>query len=249
MPFLSTEGLSLVDIAMLVVIVLGLPMEALLNLKKGREELASNAPGVRVKHYTQTILLLWAISLPVIVLWAVSGRDWAEIGFQIPTGPYAMYGLGLAGLITMFFLYQHAVVSKSREAREKYRDGILGNARIANFMPHTDDERQLFNLMGVTAGITEEIVFRGYLIWVLSLFAPLWVAALIALALFTVLHLYQGADQLPSVFGMGGLLTLVFVLTGSLWPAIALHIFVDVINNQTVWTARESGSTSTPAVP
>ena len=65
-----------------------------------------------------------------------------------------------------------------------------------------------------------------------------WAAAGVALLVFTGLHAYQGVNQLPAVFAMGGLITLVFVLSGSIWPAIALHIFVDVINNSTVWKAR-----------
>ena len=42
----------------------------------------------------------------------------------------------------------------------------------------------------------------------------------------------------PAIFLMGGLVTLVFIVSGSIWPAIALHIYVDVINNSMVWKAR-----------
>ena len=36
MPFLSADSLSLVDIAILAVILIGLPLETLIHLKKGR---------------------------------------------------------------------------------------------------------------------------------------------------------------------------------------------------------------------
>ena len=65
MPFLESESLSLMDILMLLVIVVGLPLEALLTLKRSRSELASGKPGVRIKHYTQTIFLLWVVALPI----------------------------------------------------------------------------------------------------------------------------------------------------------------------------------------
>jgi len=109
---------------------------------------------------------------------------------------------------------------------------------MSNFMPHTEEERKVFDLMGVTAGITEEIIFRAYLIWALSLLMPVWAAALCALVVFTLLHIYQGAKQLPAIFLLGGTMTLVFLLSGSIWPAIALHVFVDLINNSTIWKAR-----------
>lgn len=238
MPFLNETGLSLVDIVMLAIILIGLPFEALFNLKKSRAELASGQPGVRVKHYFLTILMLWGIALPLLVLWAASGRDWADLGFTLQTGWMAYCGWGLAALIGAFFIYQHSAVIGSAATREQYLDGLAKNPLMGNFMPHTEDERRVFDLMGITAGITEEIIFRGYLIWAFSLFLPLWGAALAALIVFTVLHLYQGLQQLPAIFMMGGLVTLVFVISGSIWPAIALHILVDVINNSTVWKAR-----------
>ncbi|MEL6825076.1 MAG: type II CAAX endopeptidase family protein [Pseudomonadota bacterium] len=239
MPFLSADSLSLVDIAILAVILIGLPLETLIHLKKGRLELASGKPGVRIKHYTQTILLLWGISLPVIVLWASSDRAWGLLGFDLQSGPIAWTGWGLAALMCLFFVFQYSTIARSESARESFRNGLEKNRIMSNFLPHTDAERRLFNVMGVSAGIAEEIVFRGYLIWAFALFMPVWGAALTALAVFTLLHLYQGANQLPAIFMMGALVTLVFLLSGSIWPAIAVHIFVDVINNQTIWKARQ----------
>lgn len=239
MSFLNASGLSLVDILVLGVILIALPLEALLTLKSSRARLASGEPGVRVKHYSQTILMLWALALSILVLWAISDRSWAALGFQIQSGALALTGWGLAGLIAAFFLYQYAMVSRSDSLRAQYREEMTKKPLIRNFMPHTEDERQVFNLMGITAGITEEIIFRAYLIWAFAFYMPIWAAALASLLVFTVLHLYQGAQQLPTVFAMGGLVTLVFVLSGSIWPAIAVHIFVDVINNALVWKARQ----------
>ena len=242
MPFLSADSLSLVDIAMLAVIVIGLPVEALFNLKKARLELASGKPGVRIKHYTQTILLLWGISLPIIVLWASGDRAWGLLGFELQTGPIALAGWGLAAAMCLFFVFQYASIARSESARQEFRHGLEKNPNMSNFLPHTDAERRLFNVLGISAGIAEEIIFRGYLIWAFALFMPIWAAALAALAVFTLLHLYQGANQLFGIFILGALVTLVFLLSGSIWPAIAVHIFVDVINNQTIWKARAPAS-------
>ncbi|MEM7327285.1 MAG: type II CAAX endopeptidase family protein [Pseudomonadota bacterium] len=238
MPFLSADSLSLVDILFIAIIILGLPIESLLNLKKGRAELASGTPGARIKLYSQTILLLWGLAIPTVILWAASGRAWDALGFQLVGGPMAISGWLLAALIAGFFLVQYSSVTKSAAAREKFRDDFAKNTLMSNFMPHTDAERRIFNVMGISAGIAEEIVFRGYLIWAFSLYLPLWAAALASLLVFTLLHIYQGASQLPLIFLSGAAVTLVFLLSGSLWPAIALHIFVDVINNNMVWKAR-----------
>lgn len=239
MPFLSAESLSLVDIILLAVILVGLPLETFINLKRTRAELASEAPGVRVKHYTSIIFLLWAVSLPIIVMWAISGRAWGDLGFQIETGLMSLSGWLLAALVMAFFIYQFCLVSGSEKVRQQFRDGLANDPVMSGFMPKTTEERQLFNLLGFTAGITEEIIFRAYLIWAFSLFLPLWGAALASLVIFTMLHLYQGPKNLPAVFMIGALVTLIYVLSGSIWPAIAVHIFVDIINNSTVWKARQ----------
>jgi len=238
MPFLNADGLSLVDIVMLAIIVIGLPLEGLLTVKNTRARLRSGAPGVRVKHYTSTIMLLWGISLPILVMWAVSERGWDALGFKIQTGMMPLIGWVLAALMTAFFIYQFVLVSASAKVRQQFRDGLLKDDVMAGFMPNTADERHLFNLLAITAGITEEIIFRGYLIWAFSLFLPLWAAALASLLVFTILHSYQGAKNLPAIFVVSALVTLIFVLSGSIWPAIAVHVFVDILNNLTVSKAR-----------
>jgi len=238
MPFLSADGLSLVDIVMLAIIVVGLPLEGLLTVKNTRARLRSGAPGVRVTHYTSTIMLLWGVSLPILVMWAVSERGWDALGFQIQTGMMPLIGWILAALMTAFFIYQFVLVSASEKVRQQFRDGLLKDDVMAGFMPNTADERHLFNLLAITAGITEEIIFRGYLIWAFSLFLPIWAAAIGSLLVFTILHIYQGAKNLLPIFLMGALVTLIFVLSGSIWPAIAVHVFVDILNNLTVSKAR-----------
>ena len=162
MPILSATGLSLVDIAMLSVILIGLPLEVLLTLKKDRAELASGAPGVRVKHYTQTLFMLWGVSLPILVIWAANGRNWADLGFTMQSGWLPMAGWALAGLIAVFFFLQFSTIIRSPSARAQYQAGLAKNPIMVSFLPHTEDEKQLFNLLGVTAGITKEIFFRGF---------------------------------------------------------------------------------------
>ncbi len=238
MPFLSAESLSLVDSLILAVIVIGLPLETLLNLKQTRAALVSDAPGMRVKHYTSTIMLLWGVALPILVLWAASGRDWGALGFQLKTGLVPLSGWLLAAVMTAYFVYQYLLVSASEKVRQQLRDSLARNAVMSGLMPQTPEERHLYTLLSLTAGMTEEIIFRAYLIWAFSLVLPLWAAALAVLAVFTLLHLYQGVKNLPGVFLVGGAVTLIYILSGSIWPVIAVHAFVDILNGRTIAKAR-----------
>ena len=92
-----------------------------------------------------------------------------------------------------------------------------------------------YQIVAVTAGITEEIVFRAFLISVFALWMPVWPAAGLALVLFLTAHAYQGVSGIVRILPVSVVLTLCYVLSGSLWPGIVLHVAVDVLSGVMVW--------------
>ncbi|MFC9976308.1 CPBP family intramembrane glutamic endopeptidase [Spirillospora sp. NPDC127200] len=97
-------------------------------------------------------------------------------------------------------------------------------------LPRTPGERWAGLGMAVTAGVCEEIVYRGMLIalgvGVLGL--PVKAAAALALAVFAVGHLYQGWRNVLMVALPGYALTMLYLSTGSLLVPILVHIAIDV---------------------
>ena len=85
--------------------------------------------------------------------------------------------------------------------------------------------------MAVTAGVCEEIVYRGFLIalgvGVLGLGTT--PAALLALALFVAGHLYQGWRSMFLIALVGGALTRLYLTTGSLVLPIIVHALIDIM--------------------
>jgi membrane protease YdiL (CAAX protease family) len=80
----------------------------------------------------------------------------------------------------------------------------------------------------VTAGVTEEILYRGYAIGLgQALFGSVWVAASLSLLVFTLAHLNWRTNHLISVAGAGGAVTVVFVLSRDLAACILAHTLVD----------------------
>lgn len=65
----------------------------------------------------------------------------------------------------------------------------------------------------------------------------LWGAATLSVVLFASLHAYQGAKGFLSTGIVGGLCTLVVLILGSLWPAIALHALLDMGQGLVGWLA------------
>ena len=102
---------------------------------------------------------------------------------------------------------------------------------MAWFLPATATERRWFGIVSVTAGICEEILFRGFLLhyfhvfpWKMNLTLALFLSALI----FGAQHLYQGVAGAAQTAIFGFLLSLLFLLTGSLLGPMILHAVMDL---------------------
>lgn len=81
---------------------------------------------------------------------------------------------------------------------------------------------QIVLLIGVLPGICEEIAFRGVLLYALhKRFTP-WVLAAVVALVFGLFHL-NFYRVLPTAY-LGFFLTLLTLGTGSLWPAVLVHI-------------------------
>lgn len=102
---------------------------------------------------------------------------------------------------------------------------------MAGLLPASRRERWAFAAVAVTAGVTEEVLYRGFLPWFLVLAAPVggYGGAIVASSVaFGLGHAYQG--PVPAVLaGLAGLgLGLLAFSTGSLLLPVLLHVLVDL---------------------
>lgn len=84
-----------------------------------------------------------------------------------------------------------------------------------------------FLLIVILAPFAEEICFRGMLFGGLRTRLPFWAAALGAGLFFGLLHYTTGPSAVPSLVALGVIFALVYEKTGSIWPAVIMH----VVNN------------------
>ena len=68
-----------------------------------------------------------------------------------------------------------------------------------------------------------------------SALAGWWVAAIISLAVFAAVHAYQGVTGMVRSAALGAGLTVIVMVTHSLWPAIVLHSVLDWMGGLTGW--------------
>ena len=84
-------------------------------------------------------------------------------------------------------------------------------------------------LIAVTAGVTEEIVVRGYAQTRLEqLRVSTAVILLLPTALWAGLHVYQGLGAALTIFGLGLMYAWYFQRTRRLWPLILAHVLFDM---------------------
>jgi len=85
----------------------------------------------------------------------------------------------------------------------------------------------LFLLLYVTAGIAEEILFRGYLIWYLSQFGSTAFAVVVSSLIFAVAHAYQGVKAVAVIVPISLVFVFLYLYSGSLLPPILLHAAIN----------------------
>jgi membrane protease YdiL (CAAX protease family) len=89
-------------------------------------------------------------------------------------------------------------------------------------------------LIVIAAPVAEEVLFRGYLFGGLREKLPRWPAALLAGAIFGALHALTGLSAVPPLIAFGVILCLLYEKTGSIVPAIILHL----LNNSVALLAQ-----------
>ena len=224
-------ALNGLDIALLCWICLGWPIYSFYAVRAYPVERLREMPNARMNAYTFSMIQLWTICLAILAIWSWADRDFKELGFQHALNGVTgiVWGLVVIGIALTFRQYHR--VKTHPPTRDKLARELDAIGDYTKFlMPESQAEYGRAMMVALTAGITEEIIFRGYLIWALSLWIHPWAAGLASVTLFVILHLYQNKTGLIQVALFAAITTGLFLACGSLYPVIALHIMVDVIN-------------------
>lgn len=179
----------------------------------------------RRRAYLGTMVQQWALVGIVALLWRRFGRSGADLRLVPPTGWRLGLALGLVALLALQQIQTVRAVSRSARSRARVRHQI---GAFAGIVPHTRAEAILSMPLALTAGICEELLFRGYLVWALAPWLTWWGAAAVAVVVFGLLHSYQGKKGIVRTGLVGLFMTLLVAVTRSLYPAMVVHALVDV---------------------
>ena len=112
---------------------------------------------------------------------------------------------------------------------------------------HTREELALFLKLSLTAGICEELLYRGYLIWYLERWIGPIPAVVAAALIFGFGHLYQGRRGMLTTALVGVVFGVVYRVSGSLYLGMVLHTLADAHSGHLAYVAF--GREAPAAVP
>ncbi len=184
------------------------------------------APGeasLRSEAYRSSIRRQWLLAGLAVALLAVAGAPLAELGLQPRMRHLPELLPGLLVLVVLGTALALALRASPAARRRILRP-------VDALLPRTPQERRLFAAVAVTAGVTEEVVFRGFLLVYLTEVAgvSLPTAMVVSSVLFGLAHSYQGALGVALTGLAGYWLAGLYVLTGSLLLPIVVHALVDL---------------------
>lgn len=190
----------------------------------------TGVPGARLRTYRNLAAAEWSVTLFVLGMWVVRKRPWSAL-WLVPVSGRLRLGLGLlfaATFVGWLWTRRRKILAQPK-LMARLRKKI---AYAEALMPHTNGERRAFWLASATAGICEEILFRGFAIWLIAPSTGLILAIIISSILFGFGHVYLRPLQVPITAMVGLVLAIIVVATGSLWPAIAIHAGLNINNSE-----------------
>lgn len=219
-------NLSLWDHAFALVVFLVYPVYSFVTIKSALADIRERGERGRISVYKEIILTWIVFSICVFAIWILFDREWAELGFRLVSAVPLAVGLAIAAIFISLFIIPMRNMSRSPE-----RIGDLASEMgdFGLFMPRSKTEEFWFMGVSINAGLFEELIFRGYLIWYLGHFVGPWWAAAIAALWFALAHSYQGLKQLPGVLLVSVVAVALFVYTRSLVVPVLFHIALDAL--------------------
>lgn len=100
---------------------------------------------------------------------------------------------------------------------------------ISALLPRNRAELPYGALLSLSAGVTEEAMFRLFLPLLIVLVSGSWLAAfVIPILIFGAMHRYQGWVGVVATTLVGALFTAVYLYSGSILLAMAVHVVIDI---------------------
>lgn len=204
--------------------VLLMPWIGRFKYRKLQDSLAAGIPDARLRFYRLSVAQQ-ALLVGVVLLYArLAALPWHALGLAAPYSWTAA-----RDLLLTFAIAIGLSILVFRRTGDRFLRRLLKMAGA--LIPAMARERVWFAGLSLGAGISEELLFRGFLLWYLSFFFPqLNRVQLIVLSslLFGFCHVYQGWIGIVGTGILGAVFAWLYLSTASLLLPVAIHALVDL---------------------
>ena len=184
------------------------------------------------RFYLANGLFLLASAIPVAVSWALHARPFEEMGFRHIGWKDASRPLFWALTSVLLLLYAVDLFWNLRAVRRDPAAAREFEEKVP-FLPGSVADLPAYLFMCLSAAFSEELIYRGFMV---TYFRPElngreglpYLAVLAPAVLFSLAHLYQGWQAVGKILLLSVLLACLFLVCGSLWPVILIHLLIDV---------------------
>ncbi len=220
---------------------IGVPLFGAIQRRKGFDGIIFTSEQKK-RVYISGSLSLFLMGAIVILEWLLFKRSLAEIGLAQPQNFPSWWWMAIV-FIAIYLL--DTVISLTSE---KELDNAIENwKKRTPFLPTKIVELPEYLLLCFSAGVFEEIVYRGYLVtycWYLfdGINNSELLAVIIPAFVFSIAHFYQGTKAVIKIFVLAVFFGYLFIYSGSLLIVMILHFLVDVIGGLlTIKYIKEEG--------
>lgn len=216
-----------------------LPILDTIEMRGIKAKIRSGDATMRSRLYRTTFWKEWVLAGIVVIAWWWLGRGVATLGLTPRTDGLAWVGHLVALGVSVLLVLQLRGFSENPQTLQNHAETLESLRYMA---PHTRDERRLFDHVSVAAGICEEIIYRGFLIaYVMNVAGvSFFVAAVISSVIFGLAHSYQGVTGILKTAAIGGVMALLYGLTGALWAPMVVHAIIDITSGRAMYVAVNS---------
>jgi membrane protease YdiL (CAAX protease family) len=219
----------LFTLIILLLLAVGFPLLGVRDLRLLLRRTNEGDADARVKFYKGVLKFHWPLTIGLLAWWLLSGNGLESIRL-IPVavgGQWVAIGVGVFAILAQVIYL--AMVSRNADKLAAIKEQI---GELSNLAPQTPREDRLFDIVSITAGVCEEILYRGLLLATLVSLVGTWPAVAITSLIFGLGHAYQGISGIVKTGLVGLVFALLTVSTGSLFIAIVLHAVVDLTSGR-----------------
>ena len=221
-----------IDHLFVALVLVAAPIDGARERRRLQRELDTGNVNARLEAYARVMVWQWSGAAVLILFWVLSRRSLRMLGIQAPDGMGFIVASIVVIAIMVFLANQVRTAKESAEFATRVRRAA---ASLSFVTPSTPAELSRFMGLGLTAGVVEELIFRGYLVWYFASFAPLWAAIVFTAIAFGIGHLYQGVAGVLKTTAVGLFFGILYWLSGSIWVPMFLHAATDMLQGRLIY--------------